>query len=110
MKIVYIAHPVSGNIKENVDRIISIVRFINLTMPDIIPFAPYIVDCLALDDINELERDRGIKNDVALLKAGFISEMWLYGDRISVGMKNEIEIAKKMKIKVVSKSEGTKEP
>jgi hypothetical protein len=107
MKIVYIAHPVSGDIEANLNKVKDIVRFINLTQPDILPFAHYLVDCLALDDEILAERRRGIKNDIALLRAGFIDEMWLFGDRISNGMKNEIKLAKELGIKVVSKSEGT---
>ena len=109
MKIVYIAHPISGDIDANLDRIKDIVRYINLTEPDIVPFAHYIVDCYSLDDTVPEERERGIKNDIALLRAGFIDEMWLFGDRISNGMKNEIKLAKELGIKVVSKSWGTRD-
>lgn len=40
MKTAYIAHPVSGDVKGNVEKIIAIVRHINLTEPDIVPFVP----------------------------------------------------------------------
>ena len=61
-----------------------------------------------MDDTKPEERQRGISNDIALLKAGFINEMWLYGDRISEGMKHEIMLAYHLRISVFSKSEGTK--
>ena len=38
---------------------------------------------------------------------GFVDELWLYGDKISEGMKREIAIAQELKIPVVAKSEGT---
>jgi hypothetical protein len=107
MKIVYIAHPIGGNVENNIEKIKSIIRFINLTEPDIVPFAHYIVDCLCLDDNNRIERERGIKNDIALFKAGFINELWLYGDKISTGMGAEIALAIKLGIPVISKSKGT---
>lgn len=109
MKIVYIAHPISGDVSGNLNKIIEIVRQINITRPDILPFAHYWVDCHALDDTIHEERARGIRNDVTLLKAGFINEVWLFGDRISSGMRHEIELAKKLGIKVVAKTSQTRE-
>lgn len=107
MKIVYIAHPIGGDVKGNIDKIVAIVRHINLAEPEILPFAPYVVDCLALDDSDEMERGRGIKNGLRLLKAGFINEVWLYGSNISSGMGYEIATAIEMGIKIVSMSKGT---
>lgn len=109
MKIVYIAHPISGNIKENLEKIRLIVREINLTIPDVVPFAPYWLDCFALDDTVREERERGIKNDTALIEAGFINEIWLFGDKISNGMSAEIILAVKLGIPVVPKSEATEQ-
>ena len=108
MKIVYIAHPISGDIYGNLRKVSEIIRKINLTEPNIVPFAHYFVDCYALNDSIPEERERGIKNDTAFFNAGFIDEVWLYGDRISNGMKSEIELAKKLGITIISKSEGTK--
>ena len=108
MKIVYIAHPISGDITGNLNKICLIIRNLNLTEPDILPFAHYITDCHCLfDDVPE-ERERGIKNDIALMRAGFINEVWLYGDHISNGMIHEIELAKELKIPVIAMTEETK--
>lgn len=107
MKKIYIAHPISGDIPGNLEKIRLIVRDLNLTRSDIVPLAPYWLDCHALDDTNPKERDRGIANDIAILRSGLIDEMWLYGDRISNGMAHEIELAKLMGIPVYSKSSGT---
>lgn len=108
MKVVYIAHPISGDIEGNLEKIRQIVREINLTEPRVIPFAPYWIDCHALDDTAPEERERGIKNDVAWLKSGVVTEMRLYGDRISSGMAHEIELAYEEGIPVFPFSEGTK--
>jgi hypothetical protein len=109
MKVVYIAHPISGDIKGNLEKIRLIVRELNLTNPFIVPFAPYWLDCHALDDTNEYQRKRGMYNTGVLFKKGFIDEVWLYGDRISNGMAVEIELAGRYGIPVVSKSEGTED-
>ena len=50
MKIAYIAHPVAGDVSGNIEKILKIVRDINLTMPDVVPFVPYMADLLAMND------------------------------------------------------------
>ncbi len=104
MKIAYIAHPISGDIKGNIEKIKAIVREINLTEPDVVPFAPYIVDCESLNDDIPAERERGIKNDIELFNRKFIDEVRLYGAHISNGMKAEIKLAKALAIPVVNKT------
>jgi len=108
MKIIYIAHPISGDVVGNLKKILAIIREININEPEILPFAHYWVDCHALDDTIISERERGIKNDIALLRAGFINELWLYGDRISNGMQHEIELATELDIAIVPKSDEIK--
>ena len=104
MVIAYIAHPISGDVDGNLKKIREIVRHINLTEPDVVPFVPYYADIVSMDDSVPEERARGIQNDMAILLSGMVSELRLYGDRISAGMKAEIEIAKGMKIPIVVKS------
>jgi len=101
MKIAYIAHPVSGDVQGNIAKIIAIIREINLNEPETVPFAPYITDLMALDDAVAEERARGIKNDVCLIRAGFITEVRLYGDRISTGMQHEKDLAESLDIPVI---------
>jgi len=104
MKIVYIAHPISGDIQNNLKKIIQIIREINTTQKDVVPFAHYWVDCHALNDDIPEERQRGIDNDMELFRRKFIDELWLYGDRISNGMIAEIGICEQLNIPVVFKS------
>lgn len=107
MKIVYIAHPISGDVKGNLEKIRLIAREINLTMPDIVPFAPYWLDCHALNDNDPAERERGIENDTAFFRRKVIDEVWLYGDRISSGMAEEVALALSLGIPVISKTPET---
>lgn len=100
MKIAYIAHPIGGDVENNLAKIRAIVREINLTEPDVVPFAPYYADCVSLDDSNPAERTRGIRNDMALFQRGVIDEVRLYGERISNGMSEEILLADSLKILV----------
>lgn len=107
MKVAYIAHPIGGDVAANLRRIRWIVRLINLKNKSIVPFVPYYADCLALKDEIESERIRGIANDLALMSKGFIDYLWLYGPRISKGMRHEIAVASKYDIKVQPMSTGT---
>lgn len=89
-------------------KIQKIVREINLTEPDIVPFVPYYADCVAMDDSIPAERMRGIENGIELFKRGFIDEVRLYGDRLSGGMAAEIELAKSLNIPIVPMTSETK--
>lgn len=105
-KIIYIAHPISGDILDNLTSIRKIVRHLNLSRNDIVPFVPYYVDVVSLDDNNPFERSRGFENNTALFEAGIIDELWLCGPRLSAGMKHEIELAKANGIPVIATSEA----
>lgn len=100
MKIAYIAHPVSGDVEGNIEKILKIVRTINLEDPDTVPFVPYLSDLLALDDNKPEERERGIKNDIHILKSGMVNQIRLYGDKISDGMRAELNLAKELGIEI----------
>lgn len=109
MKVVYIAHPIGGDVSGNIEKINAIVRHLNLSDFSIVPFVPYLSDLLTLDDNDWAERQRGILNSKALFKRGVIDEVWLYGGRISAGMMAEIELAKSLNIPVIDKDNCLKE-
>lgn len=101
MRIAYLAHPIGGDVKGDIKKIIRIVREINLAHPDVVPFVPYLADVLAMDDKNPSERNRGINNGIAVLTSGMVDELWVCGSTITPGMKAEIALAIDMKIKVI---------
>lgn len=98
MKLAYICHPISGDQKGNVDRILAIIRDINLNEPYTVPFAPYLSDVMALNDNIPSERERGLKNSLWCLK--FVDELRVYGEP-SEGMKAEIKYARDLGINIV---------
>jgi len=106
MKVVFISHPISVNIKnqfavkENLEKLAEIIREINLAEPNVVPFAPYYADCIALDDKNEDERERGMRNSEALLRSGLVDEMRLHGEFLSYGMEQEMKLALELGIPV----------
>ena len=100
MKIVYICHPISGDVKGNIKKVTDIVRKINLEEPGFVPFAPYIVDLMALHDDVPFERARGIRNNITHFHKGIIDEVRVFGEKVSKGMAAEIELATKLNIPV----------
>ena len=105
-KITYIAHPVSNDVKGNIEKILAIVKEINLTEKNVIPFVPYLADILALDDSIPEHRAIGISNNLYYLKSGIVSEIRVYGDFISKGVAEEIKLCIEYKIPVVYKLNG----
>lgn len=102
MKIVYIAHPISGDMENNLADIRRIVRKINIKNLDTVPFVPYYSDIVSMDDIDSFERNKGLANDEAILKSGIVNELWLTGSTISLGMKKEIKVAATMNIPIIN--------
>lgn len=98
MKIVYICHPISGDVEGNVEKIKKIIRHINMTTPDVVPFAPYLGDILAMNDAVPSERARGIKNDKVFFERKIIDELWVCSNTITSGMDAEIKLAEKLGI------------
>lgn len=91
-KLIYIAHPISGDVVANLEDIRRIVKYINRNFPDVVPCVPYYADCVSLDDSIASDRKRGIKNDIAIINTGIFDELWLTGDKISFGMQEEVKL------------------
>jgi hypothetical protein len=100
MKLVFIAHPVRGDVAGNLEKVKQLVRKASLYYSEITPIAPYYLYCNALDDNDEHEREFGmIQSRFVLTKC---DELWLCGDRISKGMKEEIKTAKEYNIPIIN--------
>ena len=100
-KIVYIAHPISGNVHVNLNKIQNIYAEITDNYPDAIPFAPYWITCHALDDNRPTDRAIGFSHNKEFFDRKIMDEVWVYSD--SPGVRQEIEWAKELGIKVVNK-------
>ena len=101
-KICYIAHPIGGDVHNNLADLRRIIRLINSTEPNVVPFCPYYSDVVSLDDNIPEERQRGIENDHAILCSGIVDELWLTGVKFSAGMQVEAELAKEMGIPIIN--------
>lgn len=106
MKTVFIAHPISGDIEGNMKKVLNICKEVH--SKDIIPVAPYLVSLQYLNDEVVEDRDLGVVANLECFHRSYIDELWLFGDKVSSGMKQEIFLAKELNIPIISKSEGTK--
>ena len=98
-KIVFISHPVRGDIKKNVESAIQIMKAVHTK--DILPLAPYLESMYYLDPGNSEDNDKGMEVDFEILRKRFVDELWLCGPRISEGMRTEIQICLEKGIPVV---------
>lgn len=100
-KVVFISHPLRGDLEGNTNKVKEICR--ELINDDIIPLAAHLLFPTFLDDNIQEERETGMKGTLELLSRS--DEVWVYGEKISEGMKKEIELAQRLGIPVVYKSD-----
>lgn len=105
MKTVFIGHPISGDIKSNMKKVLQICADIHTK--DIVPVAPYLTSLQYLNDEVVEDRELGIEANHECFRRRYVDELWLFGEYISPGMKREIELAGEVGIPVVPKTEGT---
>lgn len=105
-KVVYIAHPISGAVKKNIKLVIEICR-LYLTF-EIIPLAPYLASLQYLNNKSSKDLAIGMGINKLYFQKRFVHELWLFGDRISKGMEQEIEWAFEYNIPVIAKTLKTR--
>ena len=93
---VYIASPYRGDVKTNTENAKRYSLF--AVMQGKVPFCPHIYFTQFLDDDIEVERKIGLNLALNMLRR--CREIWVFGDTVSEGMRNEIRIAKKRHIPV----------
>ena len=96
MKLIYVASPYAGDIKQNTAFARKACRHVMNEGHAF--FAPHLLYPQLLDDSNPQERQAGLDMGLAMLPR--CDELWCYGDRISYGMHLEIEEAVRLGIPV----------
>ena len=94
-KKVYICAPLGGDVKGNIENAKQYAKF--ALKSGVAPVVPHFY-ALCLDDDIPKEREIGRQTGMSLL--WFCDEMWVFGDRITQGMQDEILFCKNMKIKI----------
>lgn len=96
---VYICSPYRGNTKKNIAAAVEYCRY--AIDKGVIPIAPHIYFSQFLNDDIPEQREFGLQ--IGLDAMSECSEVWVFGDYISEGMKQEIEAATAAGQKVVFK-------
>ncbi len=89
--LVYIASPFAGDTERNIKRARGYCRL--AVSKGCIPLAPHLHYPQFMDDEDKEERELGLR--FALILLGKCDELWVFGERVSSGMAQEIAKAKK---------------
>ena len=95
MRKVYICSPLGGNVEESLERVKQYTKY--ALRSGVAPVVSRFY-ALCLDDSNPEEREIGIAAGLNLI--WFCDEMWVFGDRITEGMKTELQFCKNLNIKM----------
>lgn len=95
MKKVYICAPLGGNVAENLEKVKNYTKY--ALMCGTAPVVPHFY-ALCLNDNIPKEREIGMTAGLSLL--WFCDEMWVFGDKISKGMQDEINFCKNLNIRM----------
>lgn len=87
MRVIYMAHPVSGDVENNLKRAKQWVRWLEEHFSDVAVVATWILECEIWDDDNPEHRAAGLQRDLAVIER--CDELWLVGEKVSKGMAYE---------------------
>ena len=94
MKKVYICAPLGGDVESNLERVKRYTRY--ALMCGTAPVVPHFY-ALCLNDDNQKEREIGLAAGLGML--WFCDELWVFGQNITEGMKQELQFCKHINIK-----------
>lgn len=101
--VVYVCSPYSGDIERNTANARMYSRF--AVAKNTIPFAPH----LLLPQYISEDHERGLAMFMNKVFLGKCDELWVFGNKITDGMEEEIELAGKMRKKIRYFSEDLQE-
>lgn len=102
MKIVYIAHAISSDVPKNLRRIREILRMILVSGQDhYCPIAPYLPLFDVLDNSNPEHYKLGLNANKHYFERRFVDELWVFGEDISRGVRQEAAWAYEFGIPVI---------
>lgn len=96
----YVCSPISGDIKSNIQKAKQYGKY--LISMEKVPLIPHTIAEILDDNIPE-ERELGLRADKTLIF--YCDEMWVFGDIITEGMKEDINYAKTLGLPIVYVSE-----
>ena len=98
MKIIYMAHPVAGDVENNLERARQWLKWAIENNEGVAVMANWIIECELWDDSDPEQREAGLKRCEALVER--CDELWLVGPRISSGMARERKLAEEKGLRI----------
>lgn len=98
MNVVYLAHPVAGDVEANLARARRWFRWATENYPSMALVAPWIVGCELWDDADPIQRSRGMARNFAVIDV--CDDVLLVGGRVSPGMLEEARFAEAVGVRV----------
>ena len=92
MKIVFVCSPFQGK-QENIDKAKQYCKYV--LERGYIPLAPHVYFSQFMDDRNPEDRRKALEMNKRLME--FCDELWVFGDEMTEGMKEEIGYFKRIK-------------
>jgi hypothetical protein len=89
--IVYVAHPIGGDVENNAKCVLSLLKALH--SGTCTPIAPYLVCLQYLDDANPADRAKGIAANALYFQRKVLDLLLLCGPKISTGMTGEVKLA-----------------
>lgn len=90
--LIYVCSPLAGDLEKNIERASRYCRFVSSC--NSIPIAPHLYFTRFLDDSILDERAQGIEMGLEILKS--CDAVWVFGHKMSGGMRREIQLAKQL--------------
>ena len=95
MRKVYVCAPLGGNIEQNLKKVKTYTEYaLRCGTAPVVPH--FYAECL--DDNDPKDREIGLAAGLSLL--WFCDELWLFGDTVTDGMKNELQFCKNLNISI----------
>lgn len=95
MRKVYVCAPLGGNVESNLKKVRTYTEYaLRCGTAPVVPH--FYAECL--DDNDPKDREIGLAAGLSLL--WFCDELWLFGDAVSDGMKNELQFCKNLNIRI----------
>lgn len=102
MRLVYISSPLRGDMERNIQRARDYCAY--AASCGVIPLAPHTIFTQYLDDEQPEQREQGLRMGHELLER--CDELWVMGDTISQGMKDEIGLATFLQLPILYVSDA----
>ena len=106
VKTVFVAHPISGNVEENLRKVVAICKEIHTA--EVIPIFPSFTWRQYLENGETATQRLADAVNLEYFRRGMVDEIWFYGDRMSEGMVREAILGSRFGIRLMGMTHETR--